>query len=372
VQAVIWEVQPGGVRDSVVGPGGWFISIPVRPEWAGQKIQIRLFARDASGLVSDTIVAPADSLFIYPSVDRPTTWTTLSGYAEDVIIDQARGALYLMQGAGIRVFSLGAREITETIPLPSVASDADLTAGGDSLVLTLPYNRALGIIDLRQPSRTVTLVPLRSVDSTLGQAPYQVRIAANGRAYVGLAGPSAAANRLLEVDLGTGAERLLPDAGRDGLTGGAGLERSFDRTVLVLSQRLENLLQRYDVAADAFGPIQTRVNVQGPLRIDRTGARVSVGLDIYDADLAFQRRVTAPYGALYVPGAALSPDGEYLYQAIALRGVARTRVSDGVLVDRSPTPFSATGYLRVSPDGTMLVIMDSFNGTLKIATMDLR
>ncbi len=376
VQAVIWEVQPGGVRDSVLGPGGWFISIPVRPEWAGRKIQIRLFARDASGLVSDTLNAPVDSLLIYPSVTRPITSTSLAGQdAEDLVIDQPRSALYLMQQqnrARVSVFSLVTRQITETIALPTGASDLDLTVSGDSLVLALPYSRGLGIIDLRQSSRTVTLVPLTSVDSTIGQAPYQVRVAANGKAYVGLAGPSAAANRLLEVDLGTGTERLLTNAGHNGLTGGAGFDRSFDRTVLVLSQRFENLLQRYDVASDAFGPIQTRVNVGGPLRIDRTGARVSVGLDIYDGDLAFQRRVAAPYPGLYVPGAALSPDGEYLYQAIALGGIARTRTSDGVLLDRSPTPFSATGYLRMSPDGTMLVIMDSFNGTLKIATMDLR
>jgi hypothetical protein len=376
VQSVIWEVEPGGVRDSVLGPGGWFVSIPIRPEWAGQKIQIRLFARDASGLVSDTLIAPLDSLGIYPSVTRPTMSTTLAGEdAEDLVIDQARGALYLMQQLNrgrVSVFSLAERRITETIPLPTGAMDLDLTVSGDSLVLALPYSRGLGIIDLSQSSRTVTLLPLRSLDSTLSQAPYQVRVAANGKAYVGLAGPSAAANRLLEVDLGTGAERLLTDAGHNGLTGGAGFDRSFDRTVLVLAQRFEDLLQRYDVAADAFGPIQSRVNVGGPLRIDRTGAHVSVGLDIYDGDLAFQRRVAAPYPGLYVPGAALSPDGEYLYQAIALGGIARTRTSDGVLLDRSPTPFSASGYLRMSPDGTMLVIMDSFNGTLKIATMDLR
>jgi hypothetical protein len=51
---------------------------------------------------------------------------------------------------------------------------------------------------------------------------------------------------------------------------------------------------------------------------------------IYDADLAFQRRVANPYGGPYVPGPALSPDG------------------------------------------TTLVIMDSLVGMLQIVTMDLR
>lgn len=376
VRALVWDV--GGVRDSILGAGGQYIAIPVRAEWAGQKIQVRLWARDGSGLVSDTLVAPAESLFIYPSIDRPTTWTTLAGEedAADVIFDQGRGVLYLMQygasGSRVGVFSLATRQITERIPLPFLPEDMDVTVSGDSLVLALGYGRALGVIDLRQPSRTLTLIPLRSLDSTLGQRPYQVRIAANGKAYVGLGGTTTAATQLLEVDLGTGAERILTNAGRNGLIGGARLERSFDRSVLVLAQGLESYFQRYDVAADAFGPIRAPVNLGGPLRIDRTGARVSVSLDIYDADLVFQRRVTAPYGGLFVPGAALSPDGEYLYQAIGFGGVARTRVSDGALLDRSPTPFTASGYLRISPDGTMLVIMDSFVGTLKIAMMDLR
>ena len=374
VGAVIWEVQPGGVRDSLSGAGGQFIAIPLRSEWAGDKIQIRLYARDASGLVSDTLVAPRDSLRVYPSVERPTTWTTVTGDIGDLVLDEARGALYLMQGlngARVAVFSLATQAITETIPLPVLAWGMDLTAGGDSLVLALPYAGALGVIDLRQSSRTVTLVPIRSLDSSTVQKPWQVRVAANGKAFVRLDGSSTAASRLLEVDLVTGAERLLTNAGDNGVVAGARLERSFDRAVLVLQQGVE-LFQRYDVAQDAFGPLRAASTVSHPLRVDATGARVAVGLDIYDADLQFLRRVASPYGAGFVPGAALSVDGEYLYQAMGLRGVGRSRTSDGALLDRSPTPFPASGFLRVSPNGTILVIADSFGLTSRIALMDLR
>jgi len=78
------------------------------------------------------------------------------------------------------------------------------------------------------------------------------------------------------------------------------------------------------------------------------------------------------YGGEAVPGAALSKDGAYFYSVLGFRGVARTRTTDGVVLDRLPTPFSASGYLRVSPDGNTLIVVDSFLGTARIALLDLR
>ena len=371
VRSIIWEVQPSGVRDSISGPGGRFVDIPIRPEWAGTRIQIRLFARDLSGLVSDTLVAPITGLPIYPTVQRPTRWTTIAGDVEDLAFDSKRGMLYLVQAEGsvrIGVFSLSNLAIGESIPLRTGASDLDLTPSDDSLVLALPYDRALGIIDLRQSSpRTVTVLPLKSLDTTTQQAPWQVRVGANGKAYVMLEGPTPTPSGLLEVDFATGTERLITGSN----IAGARYERSFDRTALIFD-RGTDLLERYDVALDAFGPLHAPRSIYGPLRVDGDGARVSIGLDVYDASLDFLRRLPSVYGGEAVPGAALSKDGTFLYSVLGFRGIARTRTSDGVVLDRSPTPFSASGYLRVSPDGNTLIIVDSFVGTARIAVMDLR
>ena len=372
VRSIIWEVQPGGLRDSISGAGGRFVDIPIRPEWAGASIQIRLFARDMSGLVSDTLVAPIPGLPIYPTVQRPTRWTTIAGDVEDLAFDSKRGMLYLVQAEGsvrIGAFSLSNLAMLESITLRTGASDLDLTPSDDSLVLALPYERALGIIDLRQSSpRTVTVLSLKSLDTTTQQAPWQVRVGANGKAYVMLEGPTPTPSGLLEVDFATGAERLIP--GSENIAG-ARYERSFDRTALIFA-RWTDLLERYDVALDAFGPLHAPRSIYGPLRVDGDGARVSIGLDMYDASLDFLRRLPSVYGGEAVPGAALSKDGTYLYSVLGFRGIARTRTSDGVVLDRSPTPFSASGYVRVSPDGNTLIIVDSFLGTARIALMDLR
>ena len=247
-----------------------------------------------------------------------------------------------------------------------LANDLDLTPGGDSLVLALPYLRALGIIDLRQASRTLTLLPIQSLDSTSQLAPWSVRVGVNGKAYAKLDGPAPAVPGILEVDLVTKAERLLTGGGN---IRSARFERSFDRSVLVLSR---DVLQRYDVTSDAFGPTHVPQSLYGPLRVDGNGSLVTLGLDVFDGNLQFLRRVASIYGGEAVPGAALSRDGAYLYHALGYRGVGRTRTSDGGVVDRSTVPFSASGYLRMSPDGNTLVIVDSFIGTARIALMDLR
>jgi hypothetical protein len=256
--------------------------------------------------------------------------------------------------------------IVETIDPATCASDMDLTPGGDSLVLSMPYDRMLGIIDLQQSPRTMALLPIQSLAT--GQAPWQLRVGANGKAYVILTGATPAPTTLLELDLLAGSERLVPLSGS---LAGARFERSFDRTVFAF-QRMAELFQRYDVMNDQFGPVRTPRSLYGPLRLDDHGATVALGLDVYDGSLDFVRRVASVYGGEAVPGSALSKDGAYLHQALGYRGVARTRTSDGAVIDRVVVPFAASSYLRISPDGNTLIVMDSFVGTAKLALVDLR
>lgn len=370
VRALVWEVQPGGVRDSIVGEvGGRFLAIPIRPEWAGTSIQVRLFARDASGLVSDTVIAPAGGIPIYPTVARPTRWASFPGSVQDLVIDEVRDVLYITQfcpGGCIAVFSMSGLSVIETISLPTFAWDLDLSASGDSLILALSDRKAIGIIDLRQPSRTVTVLPLHTLDTTT-QVPARVRVGANGKAYVITDGPGTRLPGLLEVDLGTGAERVLTGAGE---MVNVVFERSGDGNALLLKRGTS--LQRYDVATDVFSPVRTTSSFYGAPRVDQTGSLFTVGLDVYNGDLEFQRRVAAVYGGEAAPGIVLTPDGLNMYHSLGNRGVGHTRTSDGTVLDRSLTPVPASGYLRVSPSGNTLVVMDSFVGTTKIALVDLR
>jgi hypothetical protein len=72
VSAVLWEILPVGVKDSIVSKeppanedgtsDGAQLWIGIRPEWAGKSLQLRVQARDAMGRLSDVITTPKDSI----------------------------------------------------------------------------------------------------------------------------------------------------------------------------------------------------------------------------------------------------------------------------------------------------------------------
>ena len=373
LRTLVWEVMPAGFRDSLRVSGRSAIprpTIPIQPDWIGP-IQLRAYARDSVGLVSDTFVSPLDSLRVHPTLTRPTTAAAVEGEIAELAIDQRRGVIYLAQGYQRRlaVLSTASMTVSATLALPAASADLDLTASGDSLVVAFPSLRALGVIDLRQSPLAVAVLPLTVLDTTIDQWPSSVRVAANGKALVLLEGSSPSAFTLIEVDLATQVQRLRTDAGDGGNVGVAALERSFDHSAVVLRGN-PTLFQRYDASSDAFGPLHSVASI-GTISVDGTGQHVALGADVYDATLGFLRRMHSPFIG-WVP-TAVSADGQYLYQGVARYGIVRSRVSDGVMLDRSLGPVFTGGLVRMSPDGTMLVIVDSnCCGTSHIAVMDMR
>lgn len=365
LEALTWEVWPAGFRDSLRTTAAsmtpW-IGIPVQPTWSGP-IRLRVYARDAAGLTSDTLSSAPDSIRVLPTIQRPVITTTLPAQLLDMQIDAKRGVLYIVPAWGANLFAVSTTSLAITaIPLAYHPSGIDLSPGGDSLILTLPEARSLAILDLRQPSFSPVLVPVTQLDSTVNQRPDQVAVAANGKAFLPLGGSAASAYTLREVDLTTGAQRIRTDAGNMGSVGGARLARSFDHSTLVMNG---SYFQRYDAATDAFGPALTPPYAWGPT-VDGTGQHTVLALDLYDAGLQFVRRIRSPMGA-GVPTLALSPDGAYLYEG--LRWIVRARVSDGMVQDRSPAPF-VPDLIRVSPDGTLLAMLDRNSG--RVAVMNQR
>jgi len=374
LRALVWEVWPAGFRDSVVVTG-WdvapWLKIPVRPEWTGP-IQLRLYARDAAGLTGEAFESPPNAMRVYPTVQRPTASTSLEAEIRDVVFDTRRGVMYLKQWnpGGVVVFNMSTMTVTRTLLLPSYPADLDLTPGGDSLVVALPAERALGVIDLRMTPLTLELRSLTLLDTTLNQYPRAARVAANGKAFVPLAGSVSSAYTLLELDLATDGERLRTDAGNGGNVGGGALGRSHDHSTLVLNGG-PSLFQRYDATQDAFGPGRSAIPYDWTPVVDGTGQHVAIGLDIYDASLEFLRRVRTPSPG-GVPLSALSPDGAYLYMVYWSHGIVRSRVSDGEIVDRTPNPIRPD-LIRASPDGATLVTVETRSyGPSKISIIDFR
>ena len=375
LSALVWEVLPYGIRDSTIvttPTAAPRIFIRLRPEWSGP-IELRLYARDQVGLVSNIVMSAPDSVRVRPLVQRATTKATVSGEIRDLVIDSRRGVIYLLQTSSrrIAVLQLSTMQVSSTIAMPSFPQGLDLSVGGDSLIVTLAQG-ALGIIDLRQSTLAATIVPLADLDQSLGQQPARVRVAANGKAMVALQGASEPAYRLLEVDLRTGAQRRRADVAGGGTMNGS-FERSHDRSIMTfVNFGSPACFQTYDSNSDAFGTCSSsRISDGWQPTVDATGQRTAVNLEVFDASLRLLRRAGAPFGTGIVP-TALSPDGEYLYEAIPRLGIVRARVSDGQMLDRTYTPLRID-LLRVSADGALLVAVESpRTGTSEISTIDLR
>ena len=367
VKTLVWEVWPAGFRDSLAVSGqlvATWIRLPVPPAWVGP-IQLRFYARDAVGLTSDTVVTAPDSMRVGATIQRPVVTTTLPVQLLDMQIDAKRGVLYVVPAWGNNLLALSTTTLTVTsVSLPDHPWGIDLSAGGDSLIVTLPAQRALGILDLRQSTPALTLVPVTGLDSTIAQRPVAVQVAANGKAFLPLQGSNASAYTMLEVDLTSGVQRIRTDAGNHGWVGGIALARSFDHSTLVTNGN-GPYFERYDALPDAFGPVLTARTSWGPT-LDGTGQHIVVGLDLYDANLQFVRQIRSPMNGA-VPTRALSPDGVYLFEGLG--GIIRARVSDGWLQDRSPAPFTPD-LIRLSPDGTLLAMIELVHGW--VAVMDLR
>lgn len=377
LQSLHWEVLPAGMAtDGTLEVTGASASpaifLHIRPEASGP-IQLRLYARDATGLTSNVVTTTAGAANVYPTVERATASADVDGDTWDVVVDTRRGVAYLLQPnqGRISILSLSTMTVTGSIRMPSFPPDFDITTGGDSLIVVLPVDHALGVVDLTQASPQPTLIPLTLLDPTLDQHPAHLRTLSNGKAFVSLAGSMPTAYVLMEVDLATGAQTIRTDAGESGYVGGGLLGRSLDHSVVVVNGGA-TYFQRYDVATDHFGARGSpAVNDVAPV-LDATGRYVAIGLDVYDQSLQHLRRVSSPILPGGVIATALSADGEELYQILSNTGLIRSRVSDGAILDRTLNPISAL-EMRISDDGALLVTTREISdNSSKASTIDIR
>jgi len=356
VRSLIWEVEPEGLRDSMVvdvaGGVVEYLKIPVLPSWAGP-IQMRFYARDASGNTSQTIQSAPGSMDVIPTVSVPATQATVSFPYGQVVWDMRRGQLYLNQGdwKRIGIFSRAANAVTSTIQLSDYAGPFDLTVGGDSLLVPLAFSRSLALVDLRTSPPSVTAVPLVGLDSTMGLG--NLVVAANGKALIAIGSSATGVVQLYTYDLATGTLQLRADAGNAGQIGAGRLARSYDRSVVILNGG-DGTFQRYDAATDTFEPATTARLTDLAPQVDGNGAHVAVGGDIYDSTLQYM--VTPRVFHYSYQPIVLSPDGRVIYFSYGNAGNVRCRTSDGSAIDHLQFPLTVNG-LSMSPDGSTLAVM---------------
>ena len=366
LHAAYWDLQPAGFRDSLPlnlpSIGAWTVTLTAKNAWAGPQ-QLRLWATDASGNVSDTAETAPGALDVVPMVGPAPNLIDLPDVVADVLFDSKRGVYYLLENDAykIAVFSPASGTVVDSIAMTDYASTIDLSPSGDSIVTVLMNSGALGIVDLTQPTPALAAVPLPGLDS--GFRLLDVKVAATGTAVLAAqhiwSTPSPCTGTCLYTySLGAGTGRFRLDAPVLAMYTTGFMARSGDGSSIVINADSGKFL-RYDAATDAFGPPHaSRLPGMHP-SVDSTGAHVVVGGDLYDGSLQFVRTMRA---ALANDGlGAISADGQTHYLSEGpdwvVQGIIRSRVSDGGIVDHMPLPLLIT-LLRASPDGSTLVAVE--------------
>ena len=368
----IWEAQPAGVRDSVLlsslrNPP--FVPLIVRASW-GAFTGFSFTALDRSGNRSTPATINTDSLRLHPIVQRPTASRFVAGDTRQVLPDTKRGVVYLTQSIPqhqILTVALADGALVRTLALPSYGGVMDLSASGDSLLMTFPGIVSLGVLALTAANPQFTLLPLVTPDTALGQTVGTVFAMSDGTAFVGLGGLTTTTLEVLQVDLATGSEQPRPAGGANGVA--RLLERGPNHDRLLVSDDAGSA-QVYQTATDQFGSMTAYPNNGGRFGFSTDGQVIAEGLTILDSNLQFVRNVRG-YNPNGVVASFLAPDGQSL-SYVTEQGLVRTRVSDGEILDRSPMPFSVSSF-QVSSDGDWVVFRGQAGGTTgQVGAIDLR
>ena len=372
VRTVLWEVQPGGLIDSATpvpsGVGPLLVRVPITAAWV-PGVQLTFTARDVAGNTSARVPFDVSNLRIYPRVTRPTSGQTVGGYPRDILPDPKRGVFYVLLDAERKLLthSLFTAAPLSEVSLPAVVG-FDLTPSGDSLVFLLSAPAAVGVLDLTMPAAPLKAIPLTLVDPAVFQSVRGIRATSNGKLFVSLLGWTRPGSTVLELDLGSGVETLRPDAGAGDTA--AVMEASPGGDFLLVGDGA-TVMRRYVASTDQFEPaIAVSLPDGGSFSATSNGEIITFGLKILDRDLQMQRQAGGTLGYWFVPS-FVTPDGAWLHFAY-LRGLVRTRVSDGGIMEISPLPFHVD-RIKVSSDGQWAVYQGSQqfpNGS--VGVIDLR
>ena len=347
-----------GLRDSVPTSNlsdAHAFRLTVPSAWVRERQAVTAWARDAAGHGNGTFER---QIPVYDFVEHPIQTVPVSAdlSLEQVLWDPKRNAVYrLLAGVGTgRIDGINVLSATPLapIPLPLAPNYFGYSVSTDSLVVAFWYERTLGVVDLLKPVRSTSLVPLQ-YDLELGRTP--VAVQASGEHLFVALGSDRDYGRLMDVNLGTGAQVVRADlAGGTRLAPDAILLPLPDGRMLVSTEGRYGIDERflYSPVTDAFTRTSTLGSTNPRHFVTSPSGRFLIGTTVHNAALdsvAYVRTWDWSDPWAY----ALSPDGEALYQTTAY-GYQKVRVSDGLLLEQVKLPSKAR-YLIAIPDGSRLI-----------------
>lgn len=369
--SLVYEIgDPVVARDSVRLTGPFFQEerrIPIPAGWEGD-LPVRVRARDAAGNPAGEMVSAPGAVTVHGVRTRPVRTASTPEHAWDAVLDASRGRLFLSipDRREVAVLSLASMSFGTPIALPAVPGEMDLTRGGDSLVVALPQERAVAVVDLSRPAAAPAVFAITAAANGIV---WSVRVAANGKALV-VAGTPEGYTIVVELDPGTGAQRLREDAEEIRQPAPyVRMGRTLDRSRVMVSAVCNWL---YTASTDRFGPCRPSAGAY-PVSGDAAGRRYAQGPEVLDANLSLLHRF--PSFDLALTGTSgISPDGETVYASSA-RGLFRARATDGAVLERIVLP-PVYGRILFTPDGTSLIAIHNESDQLphrtEVRVVDLR
>lgn len=338
------------------------------------------------------------------------TVVPLVGGAADIVLDEARGRLYLVNTSQTRieVYSIPQRRFLNTIRTESLPLSAAMSRDGRYLYVAAYDASALNVIDLN------TLAVTSRV--SLPAKPEGVAVGVDGKVLISTIGTGAgnASNVLLTYDPLAQETRslvavsitppppqspLLPaPSGRPFLTVRGQLQATNDGT-LIVGVNIPNNNSRtvfvYEVASGTVLRSRTVANVSSTLAVSPDGSKFMAGLTLFDTEtlqiLAQQNAANAPwpfpqgtnFNTQQVQGGSVfSPNGSILYSAFNVTPVqnppARPNVSqlmlndpDNLLIELGiQMPENLVGNMVINGDGsTIYALSDSGFTILPVSTI---
>lgn len=316
----------------------------------------------------------------------------LVGGASDLVLDETRGRLYLVNSDQnrVEVYSIAQKKFLNPIPVDALPLGAAISRDGKSLYVTANTAVTLDVVDL--DSLAVTRVPLPA-------QPEGVAVGVDGRVLISTIGsgagnasnillvydPSLAQNNLITVPVTPPAPQLPtlpPPSGRPYLESRSQLRASRDGTVIVGANIVTNAARVvfvFDVASGTVLRSRAVAGVSSVLGVNDNGSRFMAGLTLFEAAtlrvIAQQNLANAAYPLApntnfntqtNQGGSVFSPDGTTLYSAFDITPIqnpaARPNVTQLMLSDPEnllinlglQLPENLAGKMVITADGSTI------------------
>jgi hypothetical protein len=326
------------------------------PLLASGQMAVKVFARDSAGYRRESTLEP---ISIVPGTRRSMYVLTLPAPVSDVAVNFKYGVVYLTYYGRpeIGVIDLARKVFAPSITTTFQPRKLDVSAGGDSLIVSVDGQPALAMLRVTTQPPATTIVRVDSNYLAGGwEAADNVRAMGNGKVLVTLKprdGQNSSSPRIVDYDLATGLsrQRIMSDEVQ-------WLARSWDRTMLATATGSSTPVaaQLYTAATDTFTDrqfISIPVWLYGA-SADSLGTRYLFANALFDGALNALRSFT---DAEFQQGGGtvLSPDGATAYLG-TWGGFLVVRTSDGGVLERSRLPFWPSQLAITADGGTLIAV----------------